>query len=353
MVTHNLTFTAQGGLHFLHLLSDEMAERSKKLLQDIKVDSFTLKNLGQVKDKAFLIAKERFFNIAESKAKEAKFQIDKEKVWEKIDQQSGRSWLEIFINVEMRKLGSTYDVVFNKPNDPEYLRLNFRESAHFITQRPISFCPVFEGPFDQLHEVIQGQYAITHANDAKPVLASWHFACCVGFAAFHQKHQIGVLAHLDTIALADLSTLLEEIKKAIPQDNTETSTTIEYALIGGCADNAFFYTSLDPREYIKKLAQSASDSRITFKCVKEIGDKISEIAFKRDPVWTESVRLNRSIALDTRQKTLDQALMSYEPELNPFSSFHERQFTRKESDEFEKKRKKGPAFVCSYLCSAT
>ncbi|MCB1106980.1 MAG: hypothetical protein KDK76_02670 [Chlamydiia bacterium] len=257
----------------------------------------------------------------------------------------GRSCLEILMNEELRKTDRVYDVVIAR--NEASLEFNLRQKAEIPTQCPRNFYPLFKDSFDRLHEVQQGQYAITSANSAKPVLGSWHFESCIGFAALSPALKIGILAHIDEHALDRgymfeykiFGNLFLDIEKSFQNNETDEEVEIEYVLIGGCKEPVGYYALIDAREYVRTCIERFESKNIKFKLIEEKGEKISTFDFNKDYSWAESLRLERSVALDTRKASLREALVSYEAELNPHSSLHKRNLTREESDAFETNRK--------------
>ena len=102
------------------------------------------------------------------------------------------------------------------------------------------------------------------------------------------------------------------------------------SLWGGSNDNL--------RETIQSFAANAKEELLEFKLIEATSMSIPEKAFETDSWWTSSVRLDRSVALDTRQGAFTNCLMSYEPCLNPASSRQQRLGTAEETNQFEEMR---------------
>lgn len=79
-----------------------------------------------------------------------------------------------------------------------------------------------------------------------------------------------------------------------------------------------------------------------------LGVPFNEMDLNQDSSWTASVRLSRSVALDTQKDCLATALMSYEPYLNPQSSLHQRCFSMQEASYFSDQRRNNPALKLVY-----
>lgn len=249
------------------------------------------------------------------------------KTWTECTKEVGCGLLEIFINTVLREKGFFCDVIIRNATDSKLLC--FRKSADLLTQNPLDkiFRPVYKDSFSDLQEVLQGEYAITYGNDKKPVLASWHFANCVGFVAFNEKYKIGILAHVDSIATYD--SFFRDIKAIFPPD-LKSPIIIEYVLVGGSED--------DLRKEIRNYVMQSKEEFLEFKFIGEVSKIIPEKEFDVDSWWTSSVRLDRSIALDTRKGAFENCLMSYEPCLNADSSFRKRAHTDQETNRIEENR---------------
>ena len=342
-------------LIFLHSLSETLAEKSVRngINAQEKSNEFSLRGMGNAVDAVIAISKKAFLGIVQAEASKTGAIISTDKFWQEITKEWGRSWLEILTSSNMRKQhGFCYDLVFtiNTIEQEECLVFNFRKSADLVTQHPKDYFPLFQGPFDSLHEVQQGEYAITSVGSKKPIVASWHFAACVGFVAFNEKHHIGILAHIDNAALNTrewgiYGCLFQDIERVLPLEDS-MPLEFKYVLIGGCEERVSGHT-LDPREFIKRCIELLEVPSIVFTHIGEYGEKIPIDTFKTDCSWTESTRLNRSVALDTRKNSFTEALMCYEAQLNPVSTLHAREGTEKEAEKFAKKRTTSPALMNS------
>lgn len=82
-----------------------------------------------------------------------------------------------------------------------------------------------------------------------------------------------------------------------------------------------------------------------------VGNEGAAISYEEvlfDSFWIASVRLSRSVALDTQKTSLAEALFSYEPCLNPGSSFHKRVSTHIEADAFVAQRNMDSSLTLVY-----
>jgi hypothetical protein len=200
----------------------------------------------------------------------------------------------------------------------------FRQTAPILTQTPQAFLPPYMEDFSLLQEVIQGQFAITSAINEKPILATWHLVECVAFTAFDAHSKVGVLAHLDRCA--DIEQLFNDIKSAISPSQRQVE--FQYVLTGGIE-------SLSIREKIKKAAAAASNGHFNFYFLLETESELPQDDFLKDSKWCTSMRLRRSIAIDTRAVNPLQNLMSYEPRMNTKSFWYTHTHTKIEALRFE------------------
>ena len=255
-----------------------------------------------------------------------------EHVWKELNSGQGTSMLELMMNDCFRKGGCLYDIQFYTKD--QGVVFNIRVEAASLTQKPTTYQPIFYGPFDCMQEVEQGQYAITCAKDSKSMLASWHFASCVGFAAFNAHHQIGIVAHIDEGV--DFASFNQNISERF--NCTSSCYMFEYVLFGGCENRDLLRT-------VNANILALNNEGLQFSHIENKGAAISQIEVGYDSFWIASVRLSRSVALDTRKTSFAEALLSYEPSLNPGSSLHTRKNTHAEADAFAAQRAVNPSLI--------
>ncbi len=261
-----------------------------------------------------------------------------EKIWSDLKISSHKRILETLVTNFIRKERVFHDCVFFKASETE-LYIYLRHSSKVITQQPQAFSPLFHESFDILHEIIQGGYAITSKESSKPVIATWHMADCVSFVAFNVLRKIGIVAHIDTCA--DVPDFFEKLTKNI-QPVKDECLEFDYVLIGGTIN------PYNHKEHIKLIAEKANNLHLKFNFIKDNSELLPPNVLAKDSGWCVSMRLNRSVALDTRQNSLNEALKSYEPDLNIHSSLHRRTGTIYESYQFENKREKEKVLTLSY-----
>lgn len=332
---------------FLNSLSTTLAERFVEKyksfqLQDSKFPVYGVIGINQteVNDIVIEITKTRFLELVRLKTKGENVKSFEDRIFTELKVKR-RCILEPLMTDTIRKNKIPFDCAFIQSDD-KTVTLNFRFSSKLVTQNPQTFAPLFRHSFNVLHELIQGDYGITFNTDAKPVLATWHLASCVAFAAFNENYKVGILAHIDLCA--DVDDLFKNIKNKIGSTKEE-SLAFEYVLLGGIESSK----KNELRERIKNAAQKAEDVFFKFKLVNEIEDKTSNSDCMKDSRWVTSMRLKRSIALDTRKSSLSESLMSYEPDLNENSSLHKRACTLAEAMAFEDKRKQEKKLNLAYF----
>lgn len=316
---------------------EERPRESQEITIDI-TDSSGMKKPFEVKDICFLLSLERFRELAQITPLPENFDDLITKIWSQMGKGHGTSYLEIKINTILRIKNLFYDLVIVPSKDGKRNFL-FRESSDLITQQPQTYLAPILDAFELIQEIKQGEYAIVSAMDPKPILASWHFATCIGFVAFNEAYRIGILAHIDLGAT--YGQMFQEIKRYF-KNLGSGPIKIDYVLTGGsctpvCTD-AIRGESLDLREHFKAAIQKEDDDLFQFILIQEIETKISAVELNKDASWGSSMRLNRSIALDTRKTSPLSELMSYEARLNPDSSLHKREGTQKEAIDFSKER---------------
>lgn len=294
----------------------------------ISVQGIKGKSPLRVTDFTLTFEKQRFFELIPGLPETTNLANN---LWSDL-QTEDRRQLEARVTYFLRLKNKTYDCVLAVASATTLL-FSFRVSSLAPTQTPVSFKPLYHRLFHLVQEVQQGEFAITHAGSVKPILATWHLAECVAFAAFNQTHKLAILAHIDPCAnipqfFSQLKTLLNPLSK--------TSLVFEYVLLGGASLCAFE----NHTENIIEAAKKASKQQLKFELQEVIGSKISKFAFELDSWWCPSMRLSRSIAIDATAEDPLRKCGSYEPDINPESHLHKRQFTLEEADRFEIQRAK-------------
>jgi|GEM_PF-3171347 len=327
-------------------LSQNFANRFADIYQDLEFHDNKIAISGlrgvsntNIKDFEIDISRDRFIELAnfESVGKDLILTT----ICTDLKKPSHRRILESIITDCIRRKNIFCDCSWISLKMGNSLKFCLRQSAELVTQRPTSFSALFQDSFDLLHEVKQGEYAITTSSDNKPVLATWHLAECVAFVAYNHFLKIGILAHIDTCA--DIEDFFEKLKQSISLLTSE-SLEIDYMLIGGREELPQF----NHREKIKKMASKASSVLATFRCIKEFDDLIPKEALEIDSYWVVSMRLSRSVALDLRENDPLINIKSYEPDLNDNSSFHKRSGSFFEANAFESKREREKVLTLSY-----
>ena len=235
MISQNFLYSLSSTIaeHFLKKLDSSSLNISNKEIKVVrKTHSGSVLTPCNVEDYIVQISFSDFAKFADQCQADKIESSLKQKVWTECTKGKGDGLMEIFINSYVREKGAFYDVTIRKIKAKEFKILCFRKSADLITQHPLQKqCkPIYQDSFDLLQEVCQGEYAITCADDKKPVLASWHFANCVGFVAFSEIHKIGILAHIDSVA--NYECLFTDMKKIFITEATSSLITIEYVLVG-------------------------------------------------------------------------------------------------------------------------
>jgi hypothetical protein len=296
------------------------------------------------------LKKEGFFNLVTLEENENKEQFFK-KMWKKLESEYSAEELKPKYNafetivtdaLRKRKVSDVdcsrleYRITENEAK-LEVVLMFFRKDASFATQRPQKFAPLYKGSYDRMQELKQGEYSIAKSTFKKPVLSTWHLANCVAFIAFNKISGIGVVAHIDTCG--DCKDLFDNLKDKLLIYSAESlesdkSLVFDYVLIGGVKKDENSIES--HRETIIKAADDAADKEFKFNFIEAIGEEIAKEDFKSDCVWGYSMRLQRSVALDTTMDSPLEKLMSYEPWLNKKTSLKTR--TEEENKNFENKR---------------
>ena len=275
-------------------------------------------------------------------AKECKYteqNVDIKGVWTKCEESPCENLIALLINHHLREQDAVYDVAIIPQK--EHFEFFFQQKSEQPTRCPTTYQPLYHHAFNDLQEVLQGEYAITHANAEKPVLASWHYSHCVGFVGFSELHKIGVMAHIDESAYnckykikGQSISFFQKVKDIVSSLSTSTTqlslVEMQFILVGG--------SNKDRLEDIQRDAEKINDDSFKFTFLKSISDHIDPAPLDIDSWWTSSVRLNRSAALDTRKGSFDKCLKSYEPKLNPESSLYKRTNTNQEANEFSNQR---------------
>lgn len=251
-------------------------------------------------------------------------------LWNDLRKEEHPYHLETRITHFLRLKNQSYDCASISTSDTK-IQFVFRISSQTLTQTPVSFKPLHHRLFHLIQEVRQGEFAITHAGSAKPVLATWHLAECVAFAAFNQTYKIAILAHIDPCA--DIPYFFSQLKARL-KPLSKTPLVFDYRLLGG-AKQCLAGKHL---ENILEAAKKASEESIKFEHKGNLSDKVSKFAFELDSWWCPSMRLSRSIALDATAEDPLQKWGSYEPDINPESSLHKRDFSLEEANRFENQR---------------
>lgn len=267
-------------------------------------------------------------------------------LWEEL-KESHTQALETRMTHFLREKNLPHDCVLVSTSEKTIL-FRFRVTSPAITQHPTHFKPLYHRLFNLLQEVRQGEFAVTHPSSSKPILATWHLVECVAFAAFNKTHKVAVLAHMDPCT--DIPHFFSSLK-ALFTPLLKEPLIFEYVLLGGILESSFE----QHRENIIFAAADASEENIQFKNVAIIGDKLPRSPFERDSWWCPSMRLHRSIAIDSTHKAPLESLLSYEPDINPNSSLHKRNFSLEEATSFENKRREEKtlkAVSCSLPSSA-
>ena len=329
-------------LDFINNLSQALSQRFMDLSHNLSAQSTTINIKGlkgptklKVDDICFPISTQRFQEKIEAASianQDPSFAL---RAWKELDSGKGTSLLELMMNDCFRKGGCLYDIQFYMQGQD--VIFNIRVRAMSLTQQPTTYQPIFYGPFDAMQELIQGQYAITCARDPKPILATWHFASCVGFAAFNAQHQIGIIAHVDESS--DLGSFIQNISGLF--NSTSSCHKFEYVLFGGYEDGDLLLT-------VNANILALNNESLEFFHTGNMGVTISRKEVSYDSSWIASVRLSRSVALDTRKTSFAEALLSYEPYLNPGSSLIKRQMTHSEADAFVEQRQLDPSLTLVY-----
>ena len=326
-------------LNFISNLSHALSQRFMELIPKPSATSTIISIKGlrgttklRVDDICFSIPKQRFQEIITAVSSVNQDSSFTERVWKELDSGKGTSMLELMMNDCFRKGGSLYDIQFYTLD--QGVVFNIRVEAPSMTQKPTTYQPIFYGPFDCIQEVEQGQYAIKCAQDSKPILTSWHFASCVGFAAFDAHHQIGIVAHIDEGV--DFASFNQNISGQF--NGTSGCYNFEYVLFGGCENGDLLQT-------VNTNILALNNEGLQFFHTGNKGAAISQIEVGYDSFWIASVRLSRSVALDTRKSSFAEALLSYEPFLNPDSSLHKRKNTHEEADAFAAQRGLNPSLT--------
>ncbi len=258
-----------------------------------------------------------------------------------------RKFLDVLASHELEMSLRIMEALNNKnlPSSCECIRFNpgtknvevlMRKSASLETQQSTHFPSIYFGPFSQVCEVQQRQFAISSSRAKKSVLATWHLADCIAIVAFDKVHKVGFLFHVD-----EGSNIRGAIKELLVKLRLggERQFSFEYLLVGGVAG------SEQKKEYIGNLFAALSTSSIGFVRKSYVENvQIPFDAFAIDSYWSRAVRLCRSVAIDLSKEDPLSQLMGYEAELNPHSAFHARQQTLDEADEFC--RRMGPHMEC-------
>lgn len=145
--------------------------------------------------------------------------------------------------------------------------------------------PVYNNNMDDVVEVLQKEYAITNAEDEKPVLAASGLYACTALVGYDKETKVGFLAHYDLGT--DVGVSFDNLAGELGQGNYEVN------IIGG--ENGFS----------EELVQSIRA---------EVNENDNMIIVQEDVLGHGHIYPNdRSIALDTRTGEI----FTYDPGLNP------------------------------------
>ncbi len=208
------------------------------------------------------------------------------------------------------------------------LRAYFRQQAALPTQSvPSSMPPIYLGPFEEVCEVQQREFAISSASSAKPILATWHLATCFSVVGFDYERKIGFIFHIDDIW--GTVRAIAELKKVLLKTDDKASFSFQYILMGGVSEDS---EGEDKKNLIEEMFSRKSRDNISF-IRREYQDTVSIRSkfYDIDSVWSQAVRLCRSIAVDLRKEDPLSDIMGYEAQLNPCSSYYTRVHTLKEA----------------------
>ncbi len=246
-----------------------------------------------------------------------------------------RSELEISLRVmdilQKKNLPSSCEYVGYDESSQSMIAF-MRKSATIKTQQVCQFFPIYLGPFDDVCEVEQRCFAITFPDAKKPILATWHLAECIGVVGFDKIHKIGFLFHVDKNA---------HFQKALLQFQMHLRTLysqlfFDVRLFGGFIDDLSYFNQMSMVDSVLQDLYQHRDSDIRFNILPQKNIvSLRSIDVKKDSYWSRSIRLARSICIDTRLEDPLNTLQSYEPALFPDSRFHKRMHTKEEAISFE------------------
>ncbi|MBS0655521.1 MAG: hypothetical protein JSR46_07085 [Verrucomicrobia bacterium] len=208
------------------------------------------------------------------------------------------------------RISSCERIAFNEQTDE--MEVTLRKSASLATQQVVAAPPAYFGPFEELCEVAQGQFALSSATSSKPILATWHLADCIAAIGVDREAKVGFLFHFEQCS--NVPYAIKQLMQRLGQQ----AYRFEYCILGGV-------TGLMTRtqEEIEKYFERAAGSEFRFE--KRDACKTLDIPFADfmvDSYWSRSVRLCRSIAIDLRMDDPLGQFMGYEPEINPNSIRH-------------------------------
>lgn len=215
----------------------------------------------------------------------------------------------------------TYDI------ESKALKAYLRASSSIGTQSAVLPPPIYLGSYDNVQEVCQRQFAITKSISIKPLLATWHLYNCCAAVGFDTINKIGFLFHID--ADSDIKKACKDLTNTFAKSNAKHF--FEYVLIGGV--DSFYQQSYELHDQIESIFKSNATDQISFKRkdYKNLYD-LSGFEASTDSFGSRSVRLCRSVLLDTRVEDPLSNLMGYEALLNPNSAYHKYSHTIEEAE---------------------
>lgn len=154
----------------------------------------------------------------------------------------------------------------------------FEKWYYELERENYNYKQIYNDSPDDVKEIIQTEFGITHAKDKKPVLATRGLADCLGITGYNQKHKIGFLIHNDFGTSPISSSLVYHLGRL-----TEDKQKYEVHLIGGL------------NKGIKKQVKKIIDSLTTYNFNENVKFEIVE----KDLYGGGQIK-SRSIALDTR-----------------------------------------------------
>lgn len=198
--------------------------------------------------------------------------------------------LELTDFLRTKGINAIYDIAYmgdGKTMIPEYcgiytpnnkIKEFFKDWYYELKRENYNPKQIYNDSPDDVKEIIQTEFGITHAKDKKPVLATRGLADCLGITGYNQKHKIGFLIHNDFGTSPISSSLVYHLGRL-----TEDKQKYEVHLIG------------ELNKGIKKQVKKIIDSLTTYNFNKNVKFEIVE----KDLYGGGQIK-SRSIALDTR-----------------------------------------------------